>query len=190
MNELFSELAAMTSSTGVGILLGTILSTTVIAPAVAHNPPEQTQRELMLDATQLNHLHSRMGDGKLILRGEPELSQITVTATIYYYDEEDIIFSLEPINEEGRLEAGFMGGQYSGMPPYMQVEIRVPQHFSVDVRHGDGAISIQDLEGMLTLESGIGDIDVANVGGVRIEHRSGGKVSTRNIHGPVRISQR
>lgn len=198
MNELFTSVLQCVSGLGASALVGTALTLASVAPAAAQSspsaaqtpPPEHTTRQLQLDATALSHLHSRISDGTLTIEGDAELSEIVVEAQIFYYDAADIVFSLEEINTEARLEAGFMGGGYSGRAPYMDVTIRVPQHFSVDVRHGDGDIQVHNLEKMLTLESGVGNIKVRDVGGVRIEHRSGGQVSTQNIQGPVRISQR
>lgn len=190
MNELFSSALQHFHSLGVTALVGTVLSLAAVIPAAAQQPPEQTTRKLQLDASQLGHLHSRISDGRLSIEGVSESNEIVVEAVIFYYDETDITFSLEAINDEARLEAGFLGGSYSGLPPYMDVTIWVPVNFSVDVRHGDGDIEVAQLERMLTIESGVGNIQVTDVGGVRIEHRSGGRVSTQNIHGPVRISQR
>ena len=190
MNELFSSVYHQVSGLGASALLGTILTLTAVFPAAAQQPPEQTTRELTLDAGSLTHLHSRMGGGQLVVEGVDGATAIVVSANIFYYDEADISLSLESINDEARLEAGFIGGDYSGVAPYMDVTIRVPKHFSVDVRHGDGDIQVHNLDAMLTLESGVGDIDVNNVAGVYIEHRSGGRVSTKNIHGPVRLRQR
>ena len=190
MNELFSSVYHQISGFGTSAVVGTLLTLAAVLPAAAQQPPEQTTRQLTLDAGQLAHLHSRMGDGQLRIEGVQGATEVTVSADIYYYDEADITLSLESINDEVRLEAGFIGGDYSGTTPYMNVTIHVPKHFSVDVRHGDGDIQVQNLDAMLTLESGVGDIDVNSVAGVRIEHRSGGRVSTKNILGPVRVRQR
>ena len=190
MNELFSSVYHPLCGLGTSAVVGTLFTLAVVFPAAAQQPPEQTTRELTLNAGQLSHLHSRIGDGRLTIEGVEGANEVLVSADIYYYDEADITLSLESINDEARLEAGFIGGDYSGIAPYMNVTIQVPKHFSVDVRHGDGNIQVQNLDAMLTLESGVGDIDVTNVAGVRIEHSSGGKVSTRNIHGPVQVRQR
>lgn len=189
MNEMISQVYQLTSMLGLSTAMGIALAASVVAPAAAQQPPHQYERTLTLQADDLEHLHSRLGNGALtVIGGESE--QIEVRALIFYYDEGDIVLSLENMNGEARLEGGFVGGNYSGDEPFMDVEIRLPSRFSVDVRHGDGAVKVENLGGMVTLETGKGDIEVENTGGVRIEHRSGGKVHTRNIHGPVRVSQR
>ena len=190
MNEIISQIYHAAAVLGLTTSLGVGLSLSMISPAAAQQPPYQFERTLTLDAADLNHFHSRLGDGQLRITGHADIDEIEVRALIFYYDEEDIVFSLDNINGEGRLEGGFVGGSYSGDAPHMEVEVRLPARFSADIRHGDGKVDIKDLHEMVTIESGLGDIDVENVGGVRIQHRSGGKVSTRDIHGPVRISQR
>ncbi|RUO33953.1 hypothetical protein [Aliidiomarina soli] len=178
-------------STWVGTLLGSAsLFLAVSFPLAAQQPPHTTERTLYLASADLDHIHSRLGDGQLTLIGEPDREQVEVQATLYYYAEESILLSLEQLNGEARLEGGFIESNYTGLAPYMDVVIRVPSSFSAAVRHGNGNLFIQDLTGMVSIESGSGDIDVSNVGGVRIEHSSGGKVSTQSIQGPVRISQR
>lgn len=190
MNEIISHLYHSIAAWGLTSALGLGLSLSLPGVAAAQQPPHQFERTLTLEAASLEHFHSRLGDGQLRITGDPEADQIEVRALIFYYAEEDIVFSLDNINGEARLEGGFVGGDYSGDAPSMEVEIRLPARFSVDIRHGDGEVSVRDLEAMVTIETGVGDIAVDNVGGVRIEHRSGGKISTRNIHGPVQINQR
>ncbi|MCC5878962.1 MAG: hypothetical protein JJU03_03575 [Idiomarina sp.] len=190
MNEMISHVYQLTSLLGVGTALGIGLSLSMVAPAAAAQPPHQYERTLTLQVDDIEHLHSRLGDGPLRVVGGSSSDQIEVRALIFYYQEDDIVLSLENINGEARLEGGFVGGNYSGADPFMEVEIHLPAHFSADIRHGDGAVNVNDLDGMVTIETGSGDIHVENVGGVRIEHRSGGKVQTRNIRGPVRVSQR
>ena len=190
MNEIISQIYHAAALLGLTTSLGVGLSLSMVSPVAAQQPPHQFERTLTLDAADLGHFHSRLGDGQLRITGHSDIDEIEVRALVFYYDEEDIVFSLENINGEGRLEGGFVGGSYSGDAPYMDVEIRLPARFSTDIRHGDGKVEVKDLDDMVTIESGVGDINVENVGGVRIQHRSGGKVSTRQINGPVRISQR
>lgn len=190
MNEIISHVYHSVAALGLTSVLGIGLSLGLPGVAAAQQPPHQFERTLTLEAASLEHFHSRLGDGQLRITGDAEVEQIEVHALIFYYAEEDIVFSLDNIDGEGRLEGGFVGGDYSGDAPYMEVEIRLPARFSVDIRHGDGEVSVRNLEDVLTIETGVGDIDVENVGGVRIEHRSGGKISTRNINGPVQINQR
>lgn len=190
MNEMISHVYHSVTALGLTSVLGIGLSLGLPGVAAAQQPPYQFERTLTLESAALEHFHSRLGDGQLRITGDAEVEQIEVRALIFYYAEEDIVFSLDDIDGEGRLEGGFVGGDYSGDAPYMEVEIRLPARLSVDIRHGDGEVSVRNLEEMVTIETGVGDIDVENVGGVRIEHRSGGKISTRNINGPVQINQR
>lgn len=178
MNELIAWLGGASA-----LLLASL-------PVSAQHPPETTERVLTLQSAGVDHIHSRLGDGKLTLIGEQGRTDVEVVANIHHYAEESILLSLENLNGEARLEGGFIEGDYSGNAPSMDVTIKVPMRFSAAVRHAHGAVTVQDLEGMVSIETGSGDIEVKNVGGVRIEHQSGGKVSTKNIQGPVRISQR
>lgn len=189
MNEIVSQIYQLTSMLGLGTVLGAGLSLSVVAPAAGQQPPHQYERTLTLQADDIDHLHSRLGDGSLNVIGGSDHDQVEVRALIFYYAEEDIVLSLETLNGEVRLEGGFVGTDYSRQPPFMEVEIRLPDRFSIDIRHGDGAVKVNDLDGAVRIETGRGDIEVENVGGVHIQHRSGGKVQTRNIRGPVRVSQ-
>lgn len=190
MNEIISQLNGVVSMWWVGLTVSAGLALAAVAPVQAQQPPEYTQRSIDIAADGLDHLQARLANGAVTLQGEPGLQQVVVEAHIYHYDAEDIVLTLVAEQGAARLEANFGGGSYSGAAPYINLHVRVPHHFSAEIEHGDGEVIVHELAGMLSLQNGAGDIQVSHVGGVHIEHRSGGKVNTRNIHGPVRIRQR
>ncbi|MGX5915345.1 hypothetical protein ACR0ST_11500 [Aliidiomarina sp. Khilg15.8] len=170
--------------------LGAIVwASAAVIPATAQEPPNHSEQVLTLDAEQLDHLQSRMGEGSAVVFGERERNTVEVHAKLHYYDESNIELSLEAHRGMAMLNADFTGGDYSGRAPYMELIMYVPQRFSAELKHGYGDLAVRDLDGMVSIENGAGSILVDNTGGVRVVHQSGGKVQTMNIKGPVRVSQ-
>lgn len=166
-----------------------VWATAAAIPAAAQEPPNQTEQILTLDAKNLDHLQSRMGEGSAVVFGEKDRDTVEVHAKIHFYAESNIQLTLEAHQGMAMLNGGFGEGDFSGRAPYMELVMYVPQRFSAELTHGHGDLAVRDLDGMVSIENGGGSILVDNTGGVRVVHQSGGKVQTQNIKGPVRISQ-
>lgn len=160
--------------TMLSLSLVTLLSGCVIYVDKGHAGDLQfEQQQLQLDATQLTALSADTGAGKLEIIGEANRSQIEVVAAVHYRKKEDIRFSLKRSGDKAVLEAGFDSNISYGNSPYMDVVVKVPQHFALQLDDGSGDTEIRGLQGDLDIKDGSGDLAIYGGANATVEDGSG-----------------
>lgn len=160
--------------TMLSLSLVTLLSGCVIYVDKGHAGDLQfEQQQLQLDAAQLTALSADTGAGKLEIVGEANRSQIEVVAAVHYRKKEDIRFSLKRSGDKAVLEAGFDSNISYGNSPYMDVVVKVPQHFALQLDDGSGDTEIRGLQGDLDIKDGSGDLAIYGGANATVEDGSG-----------------
>lgn len=161
-------------STVITVLTAGLLSGCVIYVGNGHaGDLQHEERKLTLNAASLKQLQADTGAGKLDIIGEAGRSEIEMVANIYYYKADDIRLSLTTSGNSAVLEAGFEKSFYNGNSPYIDVLIKVPEHFGLTLDDGSGDTDINGLQGDLQVDDGSGDLRINGGANVKVEDGSG-----------------
>ncbi|WP_240220166.1 DUF4097 family beta strand repeat-containing protein [Rheinheimera hassiensis] len=161
-------------STVITVLAAGLLSGCVIYVGNGHaGDLQHEERKLTLNAASLKQLQADTGAGKLDIIGEAGRSEIEMVANIYYYKADDIRLSLTTSGNSAVLEAGFEKSFYNGNSPYIDVLIKVPEHFGLTLDDGSGDTGINGLQGDLQVDDGSGDLRINGGANVKVEDGSG-----------------
>lgn len=161
-------------STVITVLATGLLSGCVIYVGNGHaGDLQHEERKLTLNAASLKQLQADTGAGKLDIIGEAGRSEIEMVANIYYYKADDIRLSLTTSGNSAVLEAGFEKSFYNGNSPYIDVLIKVPEHFGLTLDDGSGDTDINGLQGDLQVDDGSGDLRINGGANVKVEDGSG-----------------
>lgn len=156
------------------IAAATLLSGCVIYVGNGHaGDLQHEERKLTVSAETLKQLIAETGAGKLDIIGEAGRNEVEMVANIYYYKAEDIRLSLTTSGSSAVLEAGFDKSFYNGNSPYIDVLVKVPQHFGLTLDDGSGDTDIRGLTGDLQVEDGSGDLRISGGANVKVEDGSG-----------------
>ncbi|GAB2917035.1 DUF4097 family beta strand repeat-containing protein [Rheinheimera gaetbuli] len=187
------------------IATATLLSGCVIYVGNGHaGDLQHEERKLTVSAGTLQQLIAETGAGKLDIIGEAGRNEVEMVANIYYYKAEDIRLNLTTRGKSAVLEAGFDKGFYNGNSPYIDVLVKVPQHFGLTLDDGSGDTDIRGLTGNLQVKDGSGDLRIHGGANVQVEDGSGnlfieqvngnlivddgsGNLEARNVKGDVTI---
>lgn len=152
----------------------TLLSGCVIYVGNGHaGDLQHEERKLAISATSLQQLIAEAGAGKLDIIGEAGRSEVEMVANIYYYNAEDIRLTLTTRGNSAVLDAGFDKSFYNGNSPYIDVLVKVPQHFGLTLDDGSGDTDIRGLTGDLQVKDGSGDLRISGGANVKVEDGSG-----------------
>lgn len=174
-------------STVITVLAAGLLSGCVIYVGNGHaGDLQHEERKLTLNAASLKQLQADTGAGKLDIIGEAGRSEIEMVANIYYYKADDIRLSLTTSGNSAVLEAGFEKSFYNGNSPYIDVLIKVPEHFGLTLDDGSGDTGINGLQGDLQVDDGSGDLRINGGANVKVEDGSGDLI-IRQVAGNVTI---
>lgn len=122
-------------------------------------------------------------DGHVIVRGWDK-AEVSYTATRHAADDE----SLRQISIKSEQQGQAISvnatnpNQYNGS---VSMEVFVPRQATVHVSSGDGAVSLDGVQGDITLRSGDGAIEVANSAGVLQVNTSDGTIQISKFDGQV-----
>ncbi|KUM51859.1 DUF4097 family beta strand repeat-containing protein [Rheinheimera sp. EpRS3] len=185
-------------STVITVFAAGLLSGCVIYVGNGHaGDLQHEERKLTLDGAALTQLVADTGAGKLDIIGEAGRSEIEMVANIYYYQADDIRLSLTTSGNSAVLEAGFDKSFYNGNSPYIDVLIKVPEHFGLTLDDGSGDTDIRGLQGDLQVDDGSGDLRISGGANVKVEDGSGnllieqvsGKLTVDDGSGDLTIRQ-
>lgn len=183
-------------STVITLFAASLLSGCVIYVGNGHaGDLQHEERKLTLNGSDLKQLQADTGAGTLEIIGEAGRSEVEMVANIYYYNADDIRLSLVRSGSSAVLEAGFDKSFYNGNSPYIDVLIKVPQHFGLTLDDGSGDTDIRGLTGDLQVEDGSGDLRINGGANVKVEDGSGdlfitqvkGKLSVDDGSGQLEI---
>ncbi|NRQ41649.1 hypothetical protein HRH59_03575 [Rheinheimera sp. YQF-2] len=174
-------------STVITLFAASLLSGCVIYVGNGHaGDLQHEERKLTLNGSDLKQLQADTGAGKLEIIGESGRSEVEMVANIYYYNADDIRLSLVRSGSSAVLEAGFDKNFYNGNSPYIDVLVKVPQHFGLTLDDGSGDTDIRGLTGDLQVEDGSGDLRINGGANVTVEDGSGNLFITQ-VNGKLSV---
>lgn len=174
-------------NTVITLFAASLLSGCVIYVGNGHaGDLQHEERKLTLNGSDLKQLQADTGAGTLEIIGEAGRSEVEMVANIYYYNADDIRLNLVRSGSSAVLEAGFDNNFYNGNSPYIDVLIKVPQHFGLTLDDGSGDTDIRGLTGDLRVEDGSGDLRINGGANVTVEDGSGNLFITQ-VNGKLSV---
>ncbi|WP_037470845.1 DUF4097 family beta strand repeat-containing protein [Shewanella waksmanii] len=173
------------------ILLSTVcaisLSGCIINVSKANMAPlEHKHQSLQLDATELEGLIATTGAGALNIQGVAGLNHVKLEADIYTRDGISPNLSLKRQGNQAIVVADFNDQSYSGRSPYIDVTLRVPARFNMEIEDGSGSIDIDGVNANIAISDGSGSLSVTNGNNLTINDGSG-SIAVRDIQGEVSV---
>ncbi|MCP5047460.1 MAG: DUF4097 domain-containing protein [bacterium] len=172
------------------------------AAAAAFGETTETSKQLTLQgADSLSALEVDCGSGFLKLEGVDGLKEIEVNATIIVKGIDDaktkdyvgdyVKLTLSKKGSKAVLVSKIKSGIFSSIfrsgHAVINLEVRVPKKFALDIDDGSGFIEISNVNGNVELDDGSGSIKCEDVGGtVKIDDGSG-SIQLENIGGDIDI---
>ena len=176
---------------GVGLLVGTLLST---GPVAAQRDRDRNRCEFgaelstELPASESERLRVSAGSGSLVVEGRVGTSAVTVTATACASEEwmlEEMEVVLERRGSTLDLETLYPENAWRGNG-YARIDLRVevPLGMEAEIEDGSGSMRLSGL-GDLTVDDGSGEVYVEDIRGfVEIDDGSG-RLEIRDVQGDV-----
>ncbi|MEJ2049266.1 MAG: hypothetical protein P8Y60_05370 [Calditrichota bacterium] len=164
----------------------------------------QETKNLSLPAENISHLKIDCGAGFLKVQGDPNLTEIQVTAEIELRNvdrdkapkilDKYLDLSLKKHGSRAILISDFdhSGSFFSalfGDHPQITIDltVKVPQKLGINIDDGSGFIEVSQTNGDLEIDDGSGDLTIRNaVGDIEIDDGSGG-ILIKDITGKVEI---
>lgn len=168
----------------------TMLSGCIVVANPSHADTHSRQ-ELQLDAGSLSELEVIAGAGKLDIRGQDGISEITVIADIYTdrKNRDNYELTLSKSGDVAKLIArnGDTSGFWVSNSPYIDIVVNVPSELLLQVKDGSGDMKVNGMRDEVTIEDGSGDMTVTNIiGNLTIEDGSG-EMNLKDIQGNIAI---
>jgi hypothetical protein len=152
-------------------------------------------RNLELDASGLSGMFIDAGAGAMVVSGDGSSNEIVVVATIIVdgddpeeaakFIEDRLRLELTSDSDRAELMVGFNPGWGWGGNAAVDLDVRIPARFDLEIDDGSGPVKIHDVKGSVRIDDGSGTIEVANSGAVDIDDGSG-SISLENT-GAVKI---
>lgn len=162
-----------------------ICSLTLLNACVIHvgaNEPANIQnRQLQLNADNLQQLVAETEAGDLQIIGEKGREQISVEAQIRYSNIEQLELTLEAKGDAAVLIAKNKQQVSVGYADDASVDlvVRVPERFALKLEDGSGDTRVEGLRGDVLIQDGSGDLNVAGARQLTIEDGSGNLALTQ-----------
>lgn len=149
---------------------------------------EQKQQVLILDSTDIQKLVAQTGAGKLVIKGDENVKNITLTADISADDDADITLQLVKEGDQALLVAKVeqSSNWINVDSPYIDVTLTLPQHMVMDITDGSGLIDIHGVNADITLKDGSGSITIDGGKNIVIEDGSG-SININQVAGNLSI---
>ncbi len=161
-----------------------------IDPSHGRKADRHLTEQLELDAGELDRLIADTTNGDIKVVGVPGLERIEVTADIYTSKDKGYTLTLQRRGDSAELHSGFESGAglvwYSGNSPHIDLTVRVPARFNLELDDGSGDLHISGVQGNMDIQDGSGDLWID--GGHRIKVEDGsGELTLRNATSDVTI---
>ncbi|MDH1468510.1 hypothetical protein [Shewanella sp. GD03713] len=148
---------------------------------------DHQQRELNLDAQDLQELVAETGAGTLEIIGVEGLTQIKLVADIYSNDDRKVILTLEKKANKAQLKADFEShSSFSNYSPYIDLKLQVPAGLALDIDDGSGAILINKMTADIKVKDGSGELAIHGGNNVSIDDGSGA-IEVSQVNGNLAI---
>ncbi|WP_394204304.1 DUF4097 family beta strand repeat-containing protein [Shewanella waksmanii] len=173
------------------VLLSTVcaitLSGCIINVSKANmGPLEHQHQSMQLEASELEGLIATTGAGALNIQGVEGLTHIKLEADVYTYDGVQPNLSLKRQGNQAIVVADFNHHSHSGRSPYIDVTLRVPARFNMEIDDGSGSIDIEGVKANIAISDGSGSLSVTDGANLSINDGSG-SIEVRNIDGAVKV---
>lgn len=173
------------------------------------------QRELTLDAKDLQRLAVIAAAGDLAIRGEPGLTRVTASGTACA-STQALLDGIQLATGGGdgpegdgstlRVVVPEASWSWGDTYAYLDLQVRVPATLALDlqdssgdvevedvaaieIRDSSGDLEIRDVAGLVRVADSSGDVDVRNAGSVVIDDDSSGDIELSDIGGDARIER-
>lgn len=150
------------------------------------SPDQQSTQRFELDASALHQLQANTGAGSLLIQGEAGRTSVEVVAQIHSYEGIAPDISLKASGNTAQLHASLPGNFIQGNSPYIDLVVKVPTNFALDLEDGSGDTVIEGLTGALQVIDGSGELRINGGSALQLDDGSG-DVFIRNITGAVSI---
>lgn len=148
---------------------------------------DHEQRELSLDAQDLQELVAETGAGSLEIIGVEGLTQIKLVADIYSNDDSKVILTLEKKANKAKLKADFEShSSFSNYSPYIDLKLQVPAGLALDIDDGSGAMFINKMTADIKVKDGSGELVIHGGNNVSIDDGSGA-IEVSQVNGNLAI---
>ena len=158
-------------------------------------------RELSLDSAGIEKLEIHSGHGFVIVKGEPGLERITVSAEIRVpaknrsraeaIKNDYLDLSLTSSGNTATLTGSFRDyAVWRGDSASVRLTVRIPDSTGVVIEDGTGFIEVRDLDANLSIVDGSGSIDLTNIGGTVSIEDGAGWIDIDQVEADVTIEDR
>jgi len=157
------------------------------------NAEVQQQQKLVLSSAQLKALVIDADAGSMHIKGDENVNEISVAATVYTNEEQNnYTLTLMPEDDKAVLIAKHynkaLGVQiYSGDSPTIDLTITIPSHFNLDIDDDSGDINITGVQGNIDIDDDSGSITIAQGHNITIDDDSG-DIDLQKVTGNVIIN--
>jgi len=172
----------------------------MIACDMVHGLPIQDENRLVLSADGINNLDANCGSGYLKITGVEGLNEVDVQATLLVrgigeeeinsFKDKYVELSLEKRGNSAVLVSTIKHTFLSickGKSAQINLDIRVPKRFALDIDDGSGFITVSGVSGGIKMDDGSGSIELDGIGGkIDIEDGSG-SIVIRGVNGDISI---
>ena len=157
---------------------------------------------LTLDIDQIEELRIEAGAGDLEVQGVDDINQIEVSAVITIEHagakqrqkilNEDLVLDLRELNSKTAILISEYNPSLSGLlgrSPNVRVDlqVRVPKRFTMEIRDGSGDINISDMIAWIRLDDGSGNLTMTDIAGDLFLDDGSGDITLNNIVGNVEL---
>lgn len=148
---------------------------------------DHQQRELTLDAEDVQTLVAETGAGSLEIIGVEGLTQIKLVADIYSHDDSKMLLTLEKHANQAKLKADFESNtRISNYSPYIDLKLQVPAGLALEIVDGSGAVFINKTTADIKLQDGSGELVINGGNHVSIDDGSGA-IEVSQVNGNLAI---
>ncbi|WP_298775184.1 DUF4097 family beta strand repeat-containing protein [uncultured Shewanella sp.] len=169
------------------ILLLSLSGCIIYVEGANHSSLKHKQETKIINTEDLNSLVANVGAGQLTIKGVKGQKDIMVTANIYYHENTPYILTLKKHGHVAKLNAKFEQHKSLHPSPYIDLMISIPEHLTLDVNDGSGAIKITNMKANIQLNDGSGNIQI--VGGHQLNIEDGsGSITIKNNSANIAIT--
>ncbi|MCL1124024.1 DUF4097 domain-containing protein [Shewanella surugensis] len=170
----------------ISVMILTLTGCIIYVEGASHAPLQYKQVKKRLDTQNLHSLIANVGAGQLDIKGVAGLKAITVTADIYYHEDNAYVLTLKNRGEKAELIAKFAKRKNTQPKPYIDLSILVPAAMALTLNDGSGAAKINNVTADIHLNDGSGNISI--VGGHHLQINDGsGSIAIKNSSGNTQI---
>lgn len=181
-------------------LMVILLAFMTTACCMVHGIPLEDENHLSLPAAGIDNLDADCGSGYLKIKGVEGLDEVEVDATIVLkgvseerlqsFKAEYVELSLEKRGNSAVLVSKIkrtFSSIFKGKSVQINLDVRVPKRFALDIEDGSGYITISNITGGVTLDDGSGNIEIDSIEGKIDLDDGSGSIDIWGVKGSIDI---